>query len=245
MSSICKDNYLSADTPASDMQGKYTAKEIAIFAAVADLLSQGHNPHELKVAQIAQAAGIGKGTAYEYFSSKEDILREAIHYQIQKVYKQTNNIIASASGFRQAFFRLLEFYDEMIDSHLPNIWTMMSSLDRNTFIDNSEKNLDSLRALQKQAEQQINFLMQLGLDENLIGCKTTEKERIFAYNGVISAYIVLVNNNLQQKQQLSCAGNTVKGRGKSSAKAECFDQDNDQARLMAWEMLMKMLAKTQ
>ena len=37
-----------------------------------------HGIHNLTVSQIAQTAGIGKGTVYEYFSNKEDIVFEII-----------------------------------------------------------------------------------------------------------------------------------------------------------------------
>ena len=36
-----------------------------------------------KMADVADAAGIGKGTIYEYFKSKEDILHEAFNYFVE------------------------------------------------------------------------------------------------------------------------------------------------------------------
>ena len=50
-------------------------REIALYEAALRLIASGVNPAAMKVQQIADEAGIGKGTVYEYFSSKEEILR--------------------------------------------------------------------------------------------------------------------------------------------------------------------------
>ena len=55
-------------------------KKAAVFRAVLKLLRQGRPLGDLKVSEIAEAAGIGKGTVYEYFPSREELLRDAMQY---------------------------------------------------------------------------------------------------------------------------------------------------------------------
>ena len=43
---------------------------------------------KLTVAQVAQTAGIGKGTIYEYFENKDDIVFEIINMHIEAHHKQ-------------------------------------------------------------------------------------------------------------------------------------------------------------
>lgn len=50
-------------------------RETALYEAALRLIAKGVNPTAMKVQQIADEAGIGKGTVYEYFASKEEILR--------------------------------------------------------------------------------------------------------------------------------------------------------------------------
>ena len=57
------------------MSERNLQRETAIYQAALGLIAQGASPAAMKVQDIAQAAGIGKGTVYEYFSSKEEILR--------------------------------------------------------------------------------------------------------------------------------------------------------------------------
>ena len=49
-------------------------RETALYEAALRLIARGVNPAAMKVQQIADEARIGKGTVYEYFASKEEIL---------------------------------------------------------------------------------------------------------------------------------------------------------------------------
>lgn len=60
----------------------FREKEVRAFEAVRCLVEQGCAVHTLTVQQIAGTAGMGKGTLYEYFESKEQILAGAALYQI-------------------------------------------------------------------------------------------------------------------------------------------------------------------
>lgn len=67
------------------MQNKtYSPKEIAAFRGLLQLAAGGKHFSNIKVQDIATAAGIGKGTLYEYFSSKEDILSCTMLYTLQQ-----------------------------------------------------------------------------------------------------------------------------------------------------------------
>ena len=50
-------------------------RETALYEAALRLIAKGVNPAAMKVQQIADEAGIGKGTVYEYFVSKDEILQ--------------------------------------------------------------------------------------------------------------------------------------------------------------------------
>ena len=51
-------------------------KVLALYQAVIEFINEGCDINTLKVADITGRAGIGKGTAYEYFSSKERFNRK-------------------------------------------------------------------------------------------------------------------------------------------------------------------------
>ena len=55
-----------------------------MYQAVILLLDEGKDINSIKVADITERAGIGKGTAYEYFESKEEIIANAMRYNMKK-----------------------------------------------------------------------------------------------------------------------------------------------------------------
>ena len=59
-------------------------KVISMYDAVGELISQGMDLNDITVLDITKKAGIGKGTAYDYFSSKEEIIAKALLYHIQR-----------------------------------------------------------------------------------------------------------------------------------------------------------------
>lgn len=87
------------------------AKSQAIAAAAITVL-RDRGFHQTKMADIAQAAGVGKGTLYEYFKDKADILRFAFDD-----YFQTFITGAAAAMDRQATAadRLLALADFALD----------------------------------------------------------------------------------------------------------------------------------
>lgn len=62
----------------------YSPKEVAAFDGLFRLTADGKPFSNIKVQDIATAAGIGKGTLYEYFSSKEEILAGAVLYALNR-----------------------------------------------------------------------------------------------------------------------------------------------------------------
>lgn len=88
----------------------YSPKEIAAFKGLFALAKDGRQFSDIKVQDIATAAGIGKGTLYEYFSSKEDIMSSAILFALDGVLDRLERSTDESMTFRQ----LLEhFLDEM------------------------------------------------------------------------------------------------------------------------------------
>lgn len=62
------------------MSREYLPKEKAIYQAMLALFEEGADINSLTVAEITGRAGIGKGTAYEYFSGKEEMIAKAFFY---------------------------------------------------------------------------------------------------------------------------------------------------------------------
>ena len=80
---------------------KYKEKELLIMHALLKLLSDGMSISEIKTSDIAQAAGIGKGTLYNYFETKEDIIAHTIVYSIDTQLTELLEQMEAVDGFRE------------------------------------------------------------------------------------------------------------------------------------------------
>lgn len=95
----------------SEMPKKdYSPKEIAVFEGLFQLAASGKSFSGIKVQDIATAAGIGKGTVYEYFTSKEEILSSAILFALDQLLNWIEDILSEQLPFRQT---LEQFSDRL------------------------------------------------------------------------------------------------------------------------------------
>lgn len=92
----------------------FREKEIRAFEAVQRLVEQGCAVHSLTVQQIADAAGVGKGTLYEYFESKEQILAGAALYQIGMLME---DVLRYARQEDLDFFSKVESFLSSLNRH--------------------------------------------------------------------------------------------------------------------------------
>ena len=82
-------------------------KVTAMYRAVSTLLREDKDISEMSVSMITGLAGIGKGTAYEYFDSKEEIIVCALLYEIRTVTEQASHQIQTCPDLETQIHRML------------------------------------------------------------------------------------------------------------------------------------------
>lgn len=90
-------------------------KVLAMYHAVWELIDEGHSVNSMKVSDITTRAGIGKGTAYEYFRSKEEIVSEALKYDYFLQYQSLANRLEEQKSFRSAIETCFNWLSENVD----------------------------------------------------------------------------------------------------------------------------------
>lgn len=88
---------------------KIPEKVLSIYNAVEELAEEGKDVTTLKVSDIAARAGIGKGTVYEYFESREEVISQAVFYNISKSIGTILCIFSEKCGFKERFYKMLEY----------------------------------------------------------------------------------------------------------------------------------------
>ncbi|MBQ9845557.1 MAG: TetR/AcrR family transcriptional regulator [Oscillospiraceae bacterium] len=95
------------------MKKQYTEKEICVFGGVMALSKDGKKIYNITVQDIAKASNMGKGTLYEYFSSKEEIIINALMYFLGLENQKAEKIAFSKMSFKEKIYAL---YDLLLKS---------------------------------------------------------------------------------------------------------------------------------
>ena len=98
------------------MKEKLSEKELALFQAVIDLIEEDVDIHSIKVSDITNRAGIGKGTAYEYFSSKEEMVAKAIIWSGEKLFQKIMGILRTTGSLKGQIMAVLDFIETEMSS---------------------------------------------------------------------------------------------------------------------------------
>lgn len=94
--------------PSSVKKGTADEKREKIFEAAIDVFAED-GFHRATIDKVVEAAGIGKGSVYRYFKSKEDILDELLRKTSQRVVEQISGITSKDTD-------ILQMVQEMIES---------------------------------------------------------------------------------------------------------------------------------
>ena len=96
---------------------KISEKERKIYQSVMMLLQEGRDINTLTVSEITEKAGIGKGTAYGYFKSKEEMVENAVLYGIFQCVTAVSEEVSGKASFQEKFMEVLNWMDKIFFEH--------------------------------------------------------------------------------------------------------------------------------
>lgn len=84
--------------------------------------------NKLSVAELAKAAGVGKGTIYEYFKNKDEIVFEIINILMQKHTQRLQHDMKVITSTKEKIKRLSQFFYSEEEEDLREIYKEFISL---------------------------------------------------------------------------------------------------------------------
>ena len=155
------------------MEGERLSKEIKILDAAAELIAENQNAvHTLRVADIAHRAGVGKGTVYEYFPSKEEIIQKAVCRRIRLQIEEEWTAAFSRGSFRDTVYYAMERMLAEVNS--PSVWNLqlLNLLDEK----NTEGALEEMRSFYAEKMMPMfQMILDRGAEEGLFPPTTVEE----------------------------------------------------------------------
>lgn len=157
------------------MGREYLPKEKAVYQAVLELFEEGADLNNLTVAEITARAGIGKGTAYDYFSGKEEMIAKAFLYNGEELCKQLYEGIRTQKTLSERVNYILLKMEE----HFPKaecVFRLIHMLADNSPVSKWIKEL--LRQKKLSGKILAADVIRIMLEDELKGRKTLSEEKM-------------------------------------------------------------------
>lgn len=71
-----------------------------------------------KIEDVAREAGIGKGTVYEYFDSKQQLFDEMVSYNREQHLNNIKMTLQAGGTFREKFLALAKYQTQVVSQHI-------------------------------------------------------------------------------------------------------------------------------
>lgn len=102
---------------------KKEKKDLIIEAAIREFIKKGFP--KTTISDIAKAAGIGKGTVYEYFSTKEEIINQTFEFFVRSLGMDFEAVLISGLPPREKLVRIFEGFIDFMDSQAQDMIELM------------------------------------------------------------------------------------------------------------------------
>lgn len=172
---------------------RYSDKEITIFNGVIDLIKNGDNLYTIKVSDIAKAADIGKGTIYDYFTSKEEAISKSLMYYIENELQICIERIKNKDSFRDKYYEMLFIIKDGYRSNVYIISSMLSSADSKEIYMHLADETCSGKYIFESINDIIVHLLKCGEKDGLIKLEEDMYYFMMAIRGSISSFSHYIN----------------------------------------------------
>ncbi|EJO5348822.1 TetR/AcrR family transcriptional regulator [Clostridium botulinum] len=165
-------------------------KKELILRSVLYIIKENGLNQNIKISDIAKRAGIGKGTVYEYFKSKDEIIAEAIIYSMREnvekyISKEYKNL-----DFENVFINHIKNVSLTLSENL-NLHTLFVSQNIGSFLSEDMKKNIKYKIMEMRLEYNEIFgnLIKKGIEEGKID-KDIDQFHIFTAQTTILAMLI-------------------------------------------------------
>lgn len=175
----------------------------AVFQAVISLLNQGYTADSIKVSMIAKEAGIGKGTVYEYFDSKEEVVADAVIYEVQMTLQEITRKLAEEKEFDQMLLKILEWIEENYKNKTSFVRLLKMSEQTADVPGNVRAELEKQGHSHCEFHEYMNSLVQYGYEVGSVSQAIPQAMASAAITSGIMMYLLYLENSKGQEAMSS------------------------------------------
>ena len=140
---------------------KTEKRQIIIEAALRVFAKTGFA--RTKMAHIAEAAGIGKGTIYEYFKSKEDLVRAVFHVFVIQSENEINKRVDQYDDPVQKLNAYFEAWESILNEDFMEYADLMLDIWSESVRFHEGKDVFNLKAMYARLRVQLSDILKKGM----------------------------------------------------------------------------------
>jgi AcrR family transcriptional regulator len=179
--------------------GKTEKKNAIADVAFELFLSNGYST--TKIIDIAKKAGIGKGTVYEYFESKESLLLYLIETRVSKEYREILDSIGAASGAEGKLRKYIEVEAQFIGKYGRYVEDMKTQ-----FIEagneDAEKIMNAVLEIVRMQSEAVMEIVEAGIKEGVFRV-VSPKMTATCISGFVGTYLTSATEECNEDEILN------------------------------------------
>lgn len=106
-------------------------KVLLLYNAIGEMLSEGIDLTAVKVSEITERAGIGKGTAYDYFDSKEEMVARALLFYMESTMEYLEKGVWEQTTFTERVSTVFKRMSEIAEKNSGALRLILMLFDNN------------------------------------------------------------------------------------------------------------------
>ena len=172
------------------MQKKNEQTMNRIFDSAESLFSE-KDFHDVKMEEIAKKAGVGKGTIYTYFKSKEDLLFQCLTHNVEEHQKGFSIVVNSGKDFKSILPDVFNYMYSFFKEKSPLIQGILSLMPK---LKLSDTDINKARQMFQTGLNESSKFFQRGIDEGVLINSVTSKQiaiifqKMFDFNVLFAFY---------------------------------------------------------
>lgn len=179
------------------MGDKTSKRELILTAAREVFFEKGY--HDATSEEIAKRAGVGKGTLYQYFESKQEIFLEMHRLYIEQYGDQIGACIDETSSFEENLRRIVHFHMENIHNMVQYSVRILADM-AYTFA-KKDHNMEIAREARNKVETVLRQLILTGQERGDIRVIDTQLMLYFIAGIFMGMAHLVVSKNLSESQK--------------------------------------------
>lgn len=170
-------------------------KERKIYQSIMLLLQEGKDINALTVSEITEKAGIGKGTAYGYFKSKEEMVENAVLYGIFQCITMVSEKVSGKETFHEKFMEVLNWMDKIFFEQ--HVSVILYQLTQSSMKCSCQPNDTGKRYLEEKIQQMIDT----GISDGTLKLDYAKEYQQYMIMSSLGAFWMFLNQEESQDQE--------------------------------------------